>query len=149
MDAGSTHFKWQNWDSNPGLNNWRAQLSLQHHFALPETMGPVPLAPVVTSCLSEKRGSIGHKGRSLTVPRAPLFNSYRAPLLKWNRYAGPGDALLGVQDSSPALKRDLDGDRKIEAFIPSHLVISPLHTKWRNSDWGVYPILGQGKKGNK
>ena len=58
----------------------------QHYSALPETMGPIPLALAFPSYLSEKRGSIGHKGRSPTswavATRVSLFSSSHVPRLK-------------------------------------------------------------------
>ena len=64
----------------------------QHYSALPETVGPIPLTLAFPSYLTDKRGSIGHKGRNPTSQavatqlRVSLFSSSHVPLLKWNCY---------------------------------------------------------------
>ena len=60
----------------------------QHYSALPETVGPIPLTLAFPSYLTDKRGSIGHKGRNPTSQavatqlRVSLFSSSHVPLLK-------------------------------------------------------------------
>lgn len=87
MDAGPTHFKWQDWDSNPGPDNRRVQLSITARLC-PAWDKRVPFPWLRHSFLSQwrKRGGIGHRGRSTrwaVATRVSLFCSSHVPLLKW------------------------------------------------------------------
>lgn len=127
-------------DLKLGLNHQRGQFCtitpplLRRRAALPLLSHSLPI--------SEKREVAStRQSRSLAswavATRVPLFNSFHVPVFKGNRYADPGDALLGIQDGRLASKRDPGGDRKRRVFLPPHPVLS--HTlKQRSSNWRVF-----------